>query len=320
MNENKQKKVLPLDTDVLVKTYAYFGDYLSILKGNGYDYEKILFDCFLKMDYIPLTGQVNFQNKKKLKSLMEVENINCNKNQIINYVMDSINNDYYVHIFMDDNKFSDNTYNLGVHNWMVYGYDQEKDKIYLLGFIFEAHFLTYKKIELNYETFENAVVLELNSAQKRRISNNQISKIPDNFIYNSKNSKLKKYLNIVNFFLIHLNVFSFLTFHNFMFSFLGFNPYKRRFLDLRDIRIVYEQILVFSKFINKYSFNDEHKEQLDTIKKLGENTLNIAAKYHFKENKSEKRKFSKSVNKNLYKIKYYENLLFKSVLSDYLKN
>lgn len=305
------KKILPFSSDLPIKTYSYFADYLGVLKANGYEIDNLLEQHFLFMSYIPFTGQVNFQCKESLKQRMEYKKFDVNSIDALDFIKKTIINNNYVVIFLNDNYFNMNLkQNLGVHNWLVYGFDDENEKVYIAGYIFNNNCGNYKKLTISYSEFINSIAKKLTSIEKNRISANHIFSIPKNININKKSTY--GYIKKFNFYFISLNVLKLLIFHNFIFSHLKLSPYKREFIDLRDLRIVYEQSIVFKNTLLKRNYNVLNKE-LNNLTRLSESILLEAAVYHYKPNRKSKVECAKTINKKIKEIYKIEKDLGKYI-------
>lgn len=84
------KKILPFDCNPIVKTYPYFADYLGALKANGYEIDNILEHYFICINYIPFTGQVNFQHKASLRNSLKYHKYDVESIDIIDFVKTNI--------------------------------------------------------------------------------------------------------------------------------------------------------------------------------------------------------------------------------------
>lgn len=123
-------KFLSFQNEPLIKTYPYYGNYLGVLEAHEYDVGMLLLKYFMKLTYIPITGQVNFKNKKKIeKSFLTLKVFNVSKSELIQFTRESISNDYYIVICLDDRCFNLNLSNYKkVHNWLVVGIDELNKK------------------------------------------------------------------------------------------------------------------------------------------------------------------------------------------------
>ena len=308
------KKILAFNSDSPVKTYSYFADYIGVLLANNYKIDNVLEKHFMFLNYIPFTGQVNFQLKKSLKSRFNYEKFNVNSIEVLKFVKNNIINDKYVVILLDDAFLNLNlNHKIGVHNWLIYGFSDEEEKIYLAGYVFNNNCGIYKKISISYKELIESVAKKLTTIEKNRISANLTFSIPKNF---NTNKKIKYgCIKRLDFYIIHLNVFRFLMVHNYIFSLMSIRPYKRNFLDLRDLRILHEQTIVFKEILSKKSekiFDDK----LNTLVKLSEAILFEAAVFHYNPGKKNKVKKAKSINKKLKKIYNIEKQLGKYILNN----
>lgn len=307
------EKILPFNSNSPIKTYSYFADYLGVLLANNYRIDNVLEQHFLFMNYIPFTGQVNFQFKKSLKSRFEYEKFDVGTIDALPFVKNNIINNKYVVILLDDNFLNVNSkHKIGVHNWLIYGFSDEKERIYIAGYVFNNNCGTYTETSISYTELISSVARKLTSIEKNRISANNVFSIPQKLNINTKvkYGLIKKF----NFYFIHLNVLKFLIVHNYIFSHFNFNPYKRKFLDLRDLRIIYEQTMVFKDILLKKNdsvFDDE----LNTLVNLSESVLLEAAVFHCKPNRKSKVESAKNINKKIKGIYKIEKNLSKYIFS-----
>lgn len=308
------KKVLLFDCDIPIKTYSYFIDYLGVLKANGYEIDDIVESCFLFLDFIPFTGQVNFQHKDRLKYFMKPKDFNVKKiGNVLSFVKENIVKNNYIVIFLNDNYFNIKLkQTTGVHNWLIYGFDDEKEEIYIAGYIFDRNCGEYKTLKISYCELQNSIVENLTLIEKNRISANHIFSIPDDIQTQTKNRC--RCIKKLKFNVISLNVFVLLILHNYIFSRIKIRPYKRCFLDLRDLRIIYEQTYAFKKVLLNKNYG-EYQAVLDELTNLSEAILMEASVFHYQSNGRSKTECVVSINKKLYKIYKIEKALSKIIFS-----
>lgn len=292
------KKILAFDFNPIIKTYGYFAYYFGMLKAYRNDIYPIISKYFLLLDFIPFTGQVNFQKKAKLKKYYYAKHLIYNTSNITRTIEQHIDNDEYVVITLNDKEFGVPLYKYkGNHDWMIYGYDQEKQIFYLAGYLYNKKYNMFGKLEITYANLVKAIPTKLTSIQKHRISFDHC------FSYRKWNEPCQKinFIFLLNFLFIHLNVFPFLIIHNYLYAFTHKQPYKRKFLDLRDIRIIYEQTKAYSLFIKINIKNSNVLKQLQGLEHHSENVLNIASKYHLLDSHLIKFKIStaKQVNRHI---------------------
>ena len=308
-NGDKMKKILPFDCNPIVKTYPYFADYLGALKANGYEIDNILEHYFICINYIPFTGQVNFQHKASLRNSLKYHKYDVESIDIIDFVKTNIIKNNYITIVLNDNHF-ETKQKMGVHNWLLYGFDDEQETIYIAGYVAYENCAIYKSLTITFTELKNSIVKKLTKIEKRRISTNHIFKIPENINLCAINNY--GYIKKLNFYFISLHVFKLLIFHNFIYAHLNFTPYKRDFLDLRDLRIIYEQSVVLKKVLSKRTCNSFDKE-LTELTELSKAILIEASIFHNNPNKSRKVKCAKSINRKIYKIYKIEKSLSKYI-------
>lgn len=302
------KKILPFCTNPPVKSYSYFADYLGVLMANNYEIDTILESRFLFLNYIPFTGQVNFQKKAKLKKQMNYKSFDIENINILNFVKANICSNKYIVTFLNDYYFNAKLkQNIGVHNWLIYGFDDEKEKIYIAGYIFNNNCGTYETLTISYSELNKSFVRSLSQIEKKRISSNHIFSVySDNALYNTSKTHFarKIFFNISIIFVLKS-----LIIHNYIFSYVNFTPYKRDFLDLRDLRIVFEQCNVFTHLLSKKS--NKYLNELYELTDSANAMLLQAGLYHYKRIPHMKKNIRKSINKKLKKIISIETKLCK---------
>lgn len=303
------QKILPFDKKPIVKTYPYFANYLGSIKANGYEIENILEHNFMFLNYIPFTGQVNFQHKASLRNSLKFHQYDVGSIDIIDFVKRNINKNNYIEIVLNDNYF-ETKQKLGSHNWLLYGYDDDKKTVEIIGYIIEGNCGNYESLTITFSELEKSVVRTLTKRQKKRISTNLIFNIPKN--YELPKETKYGFLKKANFRLISLNVFKLLIAHNFIFSYFKLHPYKRSFLDLRDLRIIYEQSMVFRNVLLKKHPNG-FESDLETLIELSESILNEAGIYLYNVNNKKRTEIVSSINKKIYNIYIIEKKLFKYI-------
>lgn len=293
-----KKKELPFVENPQIKTYPYFSNYLGVLEVYNCDVKNIIRNNFLLLNYVPFTGQVNFQSKKNLKKFMVTETYDINSisdAEIINFIKYNINLNKYIVMYLNDKYFGKEFKEfLGVHNWLILGYDDENELITIYGYVLENNCNVYKKLKIPYKNFKVSVVRNINIHKKRRISNNHIF-YPSSEILQKNISKKK--VNKINFLFISCSSILFLIIHNYIFARLKITPYKRKFIDLRDLRIIYEQVAVFINYFDNLSNELEKKLCGHT-----QNMMYMATKYNIDRNKYTKQEIAHLVNLELFQI------------------
>lgn len=309
-------KKLPFNNNSLIKTYPYFADYLGILDGCNINTDEFIINNFLSMNYIPVTGQVNFSKKTSLKNLFIIENFDVESSNIIAFIKENINQNRYVIILLNDNNFERKMeHPLGIHSWLVYGYNDAEKIFNVCGYIIENGCNIYKKIELRYDELRKSYPKHLTYIEKNRISSNQTCEVPNNIIEKNNKNIPKKVSVCFNLLIKNTLILLMLRIHNCFFSKMKIKPYKRNFLDLRDLRIFYEHSIAVDLYL-KYNEFDSLYESNENIK-LTQNNLIIATKFRLLKNKLNKKDYSKKINNNLKKINKNQILIAKKLLSSH---
>lgn len=310
------KKELPFNENPYIKTYPYFANYIGILDANNIEYKHIIMNNFIFLKYIPITGQVNFFNKAILKKIFITEPFTYNISNVMNLIEESINNYKYIIICLDDTKLGLNTNEfLGVHNWIVYGYDDNKQQIKIFGYVRKKGCNYCKSMTISYTVFIKALPNLITKAQKKRISFNHICTLPQQISY-SRHCLARNHLAVATYFIfVNCCIFLLLRVHNFVFSKIHIKPYKRDYLDLRDLRIIYEHSLALKEysFFNK---NLQINEIAELIEKESKLLLTIASKYHYKNDLQNKNKYRISVNKAIKTISKLEQKLAFNIIKN----
>lgn len=63
------KCILPVEESPMFKTYAFWGDYLSILQGSGYNVFGFLYNNFLILSYFMIGNRFGYTAGYKLRRL-----------------------------------------------------------------------------------------------------------------------------------------------------------------------------------------------------------------------------------------------------------
>lgn len=315
-------KFLSYKNEPIIKTYPYYGNYLGVLEAHEYDVGTLLLKYFMKLTYIPITGQVNFRNKKKLKNLFNFESFNVSKSELLQFTRESISNDYYVVICLDDRCFNLNLSNYKkVHNWLVVGIDELNKKIKLIGYMIMHGCNTYQELYVSFDEYINAYSESVSYIQKRRISFNHRFKVTPETTKRINSCRFTKFNMIESLlysYFINCAIYDFLGRHILFYSHLSFEPYKRGFLDMRDLRILYENSMVFNTFLSNYACHFE--KEIKEICNANEQILMIAAKYNVRGEPGSKSKYAKKILPLLAKIRKKYRFIIKKILLNNYKN
>lgn len=134
------KKILPLNTDPLIKTYPYNAFYLGILEANGFDISDILINEFFNLHYYSYKGgHIDFCGSGYVEKHRFITKHDIKlKTVSIGQIKNKIDNNFYLMVNLNE-KY------LGIseiqwdrdrcHDWLVYGYDDFMNEFYCCGYI-----------------------------------------------------------------------------------------------------------------------------------------------------------------------------------------
>lgn len=86
------KRILPFDTNVELKSYPYYSNYLSILKSNDITMNIELFCKTYELRYVFLKGQVKRKENDCLKKIFEIIDFELPIHDLIKYICTAIDN------------------------------------------------------------------------------------------------------------------------------------------------------------------------------------------------------------------------------------
>lgn len=136
-----QKKILPMTTNTLIKTYPYNAFYLGILEANKFEIENILIKEFFnlfsfharKSEHIDFTGSGHVEKNRFITKY----DINPRK-VTTNYLKQKIEDNYYLMINLNEkylNVPGIDPYKDFCHDWLIYGYNDYDKSFNCCGYI-----------------------------------------------------------------------------------------------------------------------------------------------------------------------------------------
>lgn len=295
----EMNKILPMDLHPIIKTFPSIANYLGILNANKYDTTGILINhyvdlfyakksvCFTQRDYI---RRAKFERNAFLFT----------EQNIIDKLHKELNEDHYVLLILNEQFIAheeihkDHFY---CHDWLVYGYDDEKSVFKIMGYYGSNALLRiYGSVDISFEDVKLGALaaLNVNHIYKGTDLDNNTICIKNTDIEEKINlPKIKKDLNRYikghilfcnnKFFLqTGKNVIEILIKEHTAFQQKASNK-KPPFYDIRNYRFCLENkkviLLIITKYLN--DFNLATRYQNEVINSLNI-IITLIAKYYIK--------------------------------------
>lgn len=276
--------ILPICKEKTFKSYPYCSDYLSVANNFNDNLDLFMIYNYFNIKYQPIKGRLDFKYRSSLKSKMNYEVINDISKLTIEHIKKYIKNKKYIEVVLNLKKLEKNGGFLfpDFHNYLIYGYDNDTQKLFLLGYINKNNCKYYEKFSITYDEYNSALP---KSGQKTGIENDIMSNhifSYDNFIDEKldKNYLLKNILeynmkkNIFN----NVDIYLCLITHIQIYSFFRISYKNRSLLDSRDFRVLFEHIQLLKKIVNILDLKDVQK-QLEQLVKDSQSLLLLATRY-----------------------------------------
>ena len=309
------KRILPFDTNVELKSYPYYSNYLSILKSKNIPINMELFCKTYELKYVFLKGQVKGKENDYFKNKFEIAEFQLPMQDLITYICNAIDNNKYVCIVLNFRgiKISNKGYtNNDFHTWLIYGYDNSKKIFYMAGYLSKIGFPYYNSFNVSFEEVINSQpnMNEITGYEKNLMDNHLISLNT----YNVKNVSKEEILNYIKRYnKVQQNIFSnrntykWLIIHIKLGNAINKTLNDRNLLDCRDYITIKEHFLSLNKMmkaLNIELFNDKIVELLN----IADAMVLLSVKYSL--DKKRKNKICNSMCKQLKIIMKKEKLLY----------
>lgn len=309
------KKILPLNTEPLIKTYPYNAFYLGILEANGFDISDILINEFFNLHYYSYKGgHIDFCGSGYVEKHRFITKYDIKLKTIsIGQIKNKIDNNFYLMVNLNE-KY------LGIpeiqwdwdrcHDWLVYGYDDFMNEFYCCGYINKKGIGEYYgTIKIKYDNLIvsiKKVPKSFTRFRPRKLQNHSLIINPtysEKYISNEQLlRKLKQFYN-PKLVLFHHRLFL----HN---NANGINLFIKSFekehvtfyknndkIYLQEIRNLYEHKKVISLILKRLNCSDNLIEQQNNLVKEAYTNLLMCVKYNYKpQKKSSIRIYNKLIN------------------------
>lgn len=305
------KCILPIEESPTFKTYAFWGDYLSILQGKGYDVSGFLYNNFLILSYFMIGNRTGYTSGYKLRRLFVKDFIGKIPPNYLKLLKNNLLKGNYAIVTLNQKKIENTTYDFW-HDWLIYGFDDDNKKIFALGYAKECKGLSvFKTKEFTYDDFSN-LLPPIGSCHgaKGKYYDNQFLWLPDEFVIEELNcKKIKRNLFRLNKSLIlpweNQNIYR--TFY--YFNSLIINPKKT--FDLRPLKSIAEHKRMLGQLFSDTCKDNDLTKNYNEIVKMSEKMLIIAAKYNAEQNFNYERKkaYVKRINDIFKQICHKEKIL-----------
>lgn len=309
------KRILPFDTNVELKSYPYYSNYLSILKSNNIPINLELFCKTYELQYVFLKGQVKGKENDYLKKKFETIEFQLPIHNLIKYICTAIDNNKYVCVVLNFRgiKIGKEGYtNNDFHTWLIYGYDNSKKIFYIAGYLSKIGFPYYKSFKVSFEDVIHSQpdVNEVTGYKKNLMDNHLISlntydvnNVSKEEILHYINSYNKTYQNIFN----NRNIYRWLIIHIKLGNTVHKTLNNRNLLDCRDYITIKEHFLSLNKMIKALNI-DLYNDRIAELINIADAMVLLSVKYSL--DKKRKNKICNSMCKQLKIIMKKEKELY----------
>jgi len=133
------RKQLPFDVNVMPRAFPFYGNFFAILKGKGYNFSSILFNHYLNIYYmhpIPMVDYTECMLRcSSVRKLFVCESLPKYSDHPIEQIKSCINEGKYVVLNLNLRYLlSYQTENNLYHDYMIIGYDDDKQVFFLAGY------------------------------------------------------------------------------------------------------------------------------------------------------------------------------------------
>lgn len=260
------KNVLPFNHNPKMKSYPFYSDYLGVLEAYGINVMPILYRYYFTLYYTPKIHQIGFRNFNKLQKLFDIEYFSLDNIKPLDFMKNKLNNNQYVEIVLNRKHFSSSK-NDFFHNFLIYGYDDEKESFFGCGFFKnDKGFMNYDKFDLSYSDFLNSLPKNgEKTAFENNIMNNHVFSLPNKLKIKNCN---KKYIicQILAYYLAMPPIFFNISVYRRYIYVL--KKHTNQKLDLRNFVTLYEHKQII------YSYLCDNLELSQLTKKYKTNVLN----------------------------------------------
>ena len=190
MVENKMKKILYYNENTFLSSFPFFSDYIGIYKEDDENIINIVLNNIFVIEYRMFKGKILFSNYKYLNKMFKINDYKyfSDKNKCLEYIKNQINKNNYVVSVL---KFNNLVFNKKIainstHTWLIYGYDDFKNELYLSGYLETNGLFKNTKFKIKYEIFFESIPnpKELKLYENNLMNNHIYSKYPDEILLN----------------------------------------------------------------------------------------------------------------------------------------
>lgn len=138
------KCILPVEESPMFKTYAFWGDYLSILQGSGYNVFGFLYNNFLILSYFMIGNRFGYTAGYKLRRLFMKKFVRRLPPDYLELLKNNIKKGKYAIVTLNQKKIESREYDFW-HDWLIHGFDDENKIVFALGYAKECKGLSVFK-------------------------------------------------------------------------------------------------------------------------------------------------------------------------------
>lgn len=314
------KKVLPIEESPVFKTYAFWGDYLGVLQGNGYDVSGFIYNKFLILSYFMIGNRFGITAGYKLRKLFEKNVFGEIPNNFLRILKENIKTGKYAIITLNQSKIENRAFEFW-HDWLIYGFNDDEKIIYALGYFEEHKGLSSFKTKLfTYEEFLDLLPPEgSRQGAKGKFYDNQFFWLPDGLELEKINLKrIKRKLYRLNNNLIYpwenQNLYRLFYFINSL-----INKNQKKAFELRTLKSILEHKKMMATLFFELSRDKKIVDEYKEIVKMAERMVMLAAKYNIQQNFNyeKKKDYAIRINGIFKNICHIEDILLKKLYESF---
>ena len=281
------KRVLPFTLDVPLKAFSHYSVYLAILKMHDINITTLLLNHFITFHFCHLDGFISYLEERRLRSLFSRNRFPSDIEDPKRFLKKAIDEELYLFVDLDYAHISTLPFRFHyVHEFLVYGYDDESEVFFASGHILDKKQGMYKLEEITISYSD--LILSYQSACKYKKGKHL------NYTIRMKKRSIKDRLNVNkirrDLFLYSYSILPYI----FVYSFnrLSHKMHRRYFIKrTKDgkgfinpvfLKVIQERTTLFKMLVEKLSIKNELADECFNLYNSATIALMLAAKYNVK--------------------------------------
>lgn len=319
-----KKRILPIESNPFIKSYPYYAIYLGVMEANGYDTKGIYFNHFNELTYSMYHKELNFKNRLYTQSIMNLQRFKAlREDDAVDFVKKYIDEGFYICIILNGKDIAGYKRKF-YHDWLIYGYDDERQILYLIGYTVFKGTNKYEAFKIKYDDLIRSLPKKKDERYLRNnFMYNHIFKVPLDYKPEDINKKqiyksLMKQERLNNSFLKKFSVYNKFLFQLKLFHRYPFLKYFERFrcpIDKRNFRILYDYIRIRQKIFQEFCTDEELIEQHNKCVKSAELLFYLSVIYENEYDEFKKERRFQNICKQLEMMQKKEETLIKAIIA-----